>query len=164
MLKLKKSSTIPRIIAFPGKNAPSSIETCACEEQAGCVAWKRQQDKRDLQLVGYWSSAQNDPEKKCNTAQQKFLVVVLDNSMYSYYTESSKFTTHIDHQALPWILGMEKSTNSLEKLRLCLEDFKFKVQHLLGKGNTITDVLLLLSSDHVDECNLDAYISNCYVE
>ena len=74
---------------------------------------------------------------------------------FQHYLLDRKFTFHVDHSALLYLVHKQTLTGCLARWMLLLQEFDFDIQHRLGVQHAVVDYLSLLESREPTEQEYD---------
>ena len=78
--------------------------------------------------------------------------MVYNVTKYRHYLLGRKFSFHVDHSALIYLVSKVSLTGKLARWTLLLEDFKSDIIHRPGVQHAVADYLSLLESREPGEC------------
>ena len=79
--------------------------------------------------VYYASRRLSTIEKNCSTKEQEILGMIYSITKFRHYLLGQKFTFHIDHSALLYLVDKQALTGRLTRWMLLLQEFDFDIQH-----------------------------------
>ena len=111
----------------------------------------------------YFSNKQlSGTEKNYCVTEREGLVILHSIYKYRHYLLGYKFTFHVDHDALNYMVNKPQLSGRIARWILLLQDFDFAVSVRLGKKHANADFLSQISeevnTDSIDDSFLDAHI------
>ena len=143
-------TTEPCMLYLPDLNRPFRLDTDASEIAAGAVLCQ-EIDGKD-RVIGYFSRAFNDAQKKYAPTLRECLAAVWGVQHFRCYLQNGSFTLVTDHSALKTILDpntVKQSTNPmLTRWALELQGHSFRVIHRPGSAHSNADALSRLPIEY----------------
>lgn len=137
--RLKDSLTTAPILTCPDFNIPFVVQVDA--SQNGLGASLTQNIDRSERVIAYASRLLSDREQNFSVTEKECLALVWAVKKFRPYLEGYSFTAITDHQALRWLMTLEKPTGRLARWVLELQQFQFTVQYRKGTLNRVADAL-----------------------
>jgi hypothetical protein len=100
-----------------------------------------QKNGEDLLPIAYSSHLLMLVERKYSAYEKECLAVVFGCEKHRTYLEHKEFELFTDNQALSWLLRHAKELGRIGRWVLHLAPFKFRVSHISGKANVVTNCL-----------------------
>ena len=91
--------------------------------------------------VYYASRKLSKVERNYSTTEQEALGTIYNINQFRHYLLGRKFTFHVDHTALLYLVGKQALTRKLARWMLLLQEFDFVIQYRPGTQHTIADFL-----------------------
>lgn len=123
------------ILAYPDFDQPFELTTDASNFALGAVL--QQNDKS----IAYASRTLNEAEEKYSTIEKELLAIVWATKHFRPYLFDNKFTLYTDHKPLEWLFTLKDPNAKLNRWKLKLGEYDFKVKYKKGKENVIADAL-----------------------
>ena len=113
----------------------------------------------------YFSSQQlSATEKKYSVTEREALGMVYSIQQYRHYLLGYKFTFHVDHDALKYMINKPQLIGRIARWVLLLQEFDFIINVRLGKSHTNADFLSRVSEqvnpESIDDAFPDAHLFN----
>ena len=89
----------------------------------------------------YASRRLSAAEKNYSTTERQTLRTVYSINKLWHYLLGHKFTCHVDHLALLYLINKQALTGRLARWMLLLQEFDFQIQHRPGVQHVIADYL-----------------------
>ena len=105
--------------------------------------------------VYYASQRLSTAEKNYSTTEREALGMVNNINKFRHYLLGRKFTFHVDHSGLLYLLNKQALTGRLARWMLLLQEFDFRIQHLPGVQHAVADYLSRLKSGEPEEPTYD---------
>ena len=86
------------------------------------------------QPVYYASQRLSIAEKNYSTTEHEALGMVYNITKFRHYLLGRKFTFHVDHSTLVYLINKESLTGRLARWMLLLQEFDFQIHHRPGVG------------------------------
>ena len=161
--KLKNQlSTAPVLIPLEW-NKPFEVHVDASNFAIGSVLSQKNEEGHDCPI--YFSSRQlSGAEKNYSVTEHEGLGMVYFVQKYRHYLLGYKFTFHIDHDALKYMVNKPQLSGRIARWVLLLQEFNFDVDVRLGKKHANADFLSRLSKEvnptSIDDSLPDAHLFN----
>ena len=82
--------------------------------------------------VYYSSRKLSTAERNCSTTEQEALGLIYSINKFRHYLLGTKFTFHVDHAALLYLVSKQALTGKLARWMLLLQEFDFDIEHRPG--------------------------------
>ena len=96
--------------------------------------------------VYYASRKLSTAERNYSTTEREALGMVYSINKFRHYLLGKKFTFHVDHSALLYLVSKQELTGKLARWTLLLQEFEFDILHRPGVQHAIADYLSRLDS------------------
>ena len=93
------------------------------------------------QSVYYASRHLSAPEKNYSTTEREALGMVYIITKFQHYLLGRRFTFHVDHSALLYLVNKQALTGRLARWMLLLQEFDFQIHHRPGVQHTVANYL-----------------------
>ena len=80
-------------------------------------------------------------ERNYSTTEREALGMIYNINKFRHYLLGRKFTFHVDHAALLYLVGKQALIGKLARWMLLLQEFHFVIQHRLGTQHVVVDFL-----------------------
>ena len=155
-------STAPVLIP-PEWNKPFEVHVDASNFAIGSVLSQKNEEGHDRPI--YFSSRQlSGAEKNYSVTELEGLGMVYSIQKYRHYPLGYKFTFHIDHDALKYMVNKPQLSGRIARWVLLLQEFNFDVDVRPGKKHANADFLSRLSKEvnptSIDDSLPDAHLFN----
>ena len=97
--------------------------------------------------VYYFNRKLYDAERNYSTTKREALGMIYNINKFRHYLLGKKFTFHVDHTALLYLVEKHALTGKLARWMLLLQEFKFTIQHRPGTEHTVADYLSRIDND-----------------
>ena len=91
--------------------------------------------------VCYASWKLSTAERNYSTMERETLGMIYNINKFWHYLLEQKFTFHVAHAALLYLVGKEAVTGKPARWMLLLQEFHFVIQHRLGTQHVVVDFL-----------------------
>ena len=91
------------------------------------------------QLVYYASRKLSQVERNYSTTEREALGMVYSVTKFRHYLLGRKFSFHVDHSALLYLVSKSPLTGKLAKWTLLLQEFEFNIYHRSGVQDAVAD-------------------------
>ena len=91
--------------------------------------------------VYYASSRLSTTKRNYSTMEREALGIIYSVTKFRHYLLGRKFTFHVDHSALLYLVNKQALTGRLAQWMLLLQEFDFEIQHQPGVQHAISDYL-----------------------
>ena len=161
--KLKKRLSTALVLIPPDWNKPFEVHVDASNFAIGSVLSQKNDEGHDRPI--YFSSRQlSAAEKNYLVTEREGLGLVSFVQKYRHYLLGYKFTFHIDHDALKYMVNKPQLSGQIARWVLLLQEFDFNVDVRPGKKHANADFLSRLSKDinptSIDDSLPDAHLFN----
>ena len=89
----------------------------------------------------YASHGLSATEKNYSTTEREALGMVYNITKFRHYLLGRRFTFHVDHSALPYLVNKQALTGRLSRWMLLLQEFDFQIHHRPGVQHAVADYL-----------------------
>lgn len=100
------------------------LDSDSLNKQLGCVLMQHHSDQ-SIRPIGYFSRTISDAEKKYDTTDQEFLVLVLQVLLLLPYIYGSHFEILTNHYSLKWLLDLSVPTIKLSRWIIKLQEYDY---------------------------------------
>ena len=94
----------------------------------------------------YASQRLSTAEKNYSTTEREALGMIYSINKFQHYLLGRKFTFHVDHLALLYLVNKQALTGRLAWWMLLLQEFDLQIQHRPGVQHAVADYLNRLES------------------
>ena len=98
------------------------------------------------QPVYYASRHLSFVEKNYSTMEREALGMVYNITKFRHYFLGRRFTFHVDHSTLLYLVNKQGLTGRLARWMLLLQEFDFQIHHRTGVQHAVADYLSRLES------------------
>lgn len=133
-----KLSTAP-ILTCPDFERTFVLQVDASNEGLGAALTQFNGKKENV--IAFASRLLTDHEKRFTTTEKECLSLVWSVKKFRPYLEGYSFIAITDHQALKWLMNLEKPSGRLGRWILELQQYDFSIQYRTGKLNSVADAL-----------------------
>ena len=84
--------------------------------------------------------------RKLSTTEREALDMIYTVNKFRHYLFGRKFTFHVDHSALFYLVSKQELTRKIARWTLLLQEFEFDIIHRPGVQHVVTDYLSRLES------------------
>ena len=98
-------------------------------------------------LVYYANRKVSKAERNYLATEKEALGLVYNVNEYQHYLLGQKFSFHVDHSALLYLVSRVSLIDKLARWMLLLQEFEFDIYHRPGVQHAITDYLGRLEFD-----------------
>jgi hypothetical protein len=93
------------------------------------------------QPVAFMSQKLNKQQQNWNATEKECFAVVLAIRKWNHYVDGREFVVRTDHHALCWLNRKYNNNPKLNRWRMGLQGYTFKIEHIKGKRNYMADYL-----------------------
>ena len=135
---LKQKLCEAPILTYPNLNEPFMLITDASNKCLGAVLAQGSKTKHNP--ISYWSRVLSELEQKYSTYEREALAIHDAIKHFRQYLYFNKFLVLCDHRPL---INMNEAENNarVQRMRLKLQGYDFKIEHIAGRANTVADAL-----------------------
>lgn len=135
--KLRTSLTSKSCIAYYDPKKETTIYTDASPVGISAVIIQNTPNKDDHKLISYSSRALTPTEQRYSQIERECLAIVYACEHNKLYLFGTTFNMFSDHKPIVNLLNNPNSTVPLriERMTLCLQGYKFDLQHVKGENN-----------------------------
>lgn len=137
--KLKNCLTRAPALACPDFSVPFTLQVDASGEGLGAALTQVIGGKEIV--ISYASRLLSDGEKRFTVTELECLALVWSVKKFRPYIEGYKFIAVTDHQALKWLMSMEKPSGRLARWIMELQQHQFEIKYRKGALNKVADAL-----------------------
>ena len=96
--------------------------------------------------VYYSSRKLSTAERNYSTTEREALGMIYNINKFRHYLLGKKFTFHVDHATLLYLVSKQTLTGKLARWMLLLQKFEFDIQHRPGTQHAVADYLSRLEN------------------
>ena len=85
-------------------------------------------------------------ERNYSTTEREALGMIYSSNNFLHYLLGRRFTFHVDHAALLYLVDKQALTGKLARWMLLLQEFDFIIQHRPGTQHALADFLSRLDN------------------
>ena len=89
--------------------------------------------------VYYSSRKLSTAERNYSTIEREALEMIYSINKFRHYLLGKKFTFHVDHVALLYLVSKQTLLGQLARWMLLLQEFEFDIQHRPGTLHAVAD-------------------------
>jgi hypothetical protein len=161
--KLKKRLSKAPVLIAPNWERPFEVYVDASNFAIGSVLSQKNSKGHDKPI--YFASRQlSAAEKNYSVTERESLGMVYSVQKYRHYLLGYKFTFHVDHDALKYMVNKPQLSGRLTRWVLLLQEFDFTVNVRPGKKHANADFLSRMSEEinpeSIDDSFPDAHLFN----
>ena len=127
------------VLQSPSFSLPFTIQTDASHRGIGGALL--QGEGEDKKPVAYISRKLFPRETRYSAVELECLAVKWAIDSFKYYLVGREFTLETDHRAPQWLESMKDTNSRITRWFLSLQPYRFCIQHIPGKQNTVADFL-----------------------
>ena len=142
---LKKMLTKVPVVQPPDWNKPFHVFVDASDIAIGS-ALMQLSEPNWYRPVYYASRKLSSAERNYSTTEREALGMIYSVNKFRHYLLGKKFTFHVDHSALLYLVSKQELTGKLARWTLLLQEFEFDIIHRPGAQHAIADYLSRLES------------------
>ena len=101
--------------------------------------------------VYYASQKLSKTERNHSTTEREALGMVYSVTKYRHYLLGRKFSFHVDHSALLYLVSKASLTRKIARWTLLLQEFEFDIFHPPGVQHVVVNYLSRLESDEASD-------------
>lgn len=93
---------------------------------------------------------------ECNysTIEKELLAIVWATKQFRHYLYGRHFKILTDHRPLVWLHNLKEPNSKLQRWKIKLEEFDFKIEYLQGKENKVADALSRVKIPEINNAEL----------
>ena len=133
------------VVQPPDWNKAFHVFVDASEVAIGSVLMQLYEDNW-YRPVYYASRRLSKAEKNYSTTEREALGMIYSVNKFRHYLLGKKFTFHVDHSALLYLISKASLTGKLARWTLLLQEFEFDIVHRPGAQHAVADYLSRLES------------------
>ncbi|CAM2726315.1 unnamed protein product [Rotaria socialis] len=137
--KIKQILSSKLLLQYPDSSIPFIVQVDASNYGIGAVLM--QNDGKGEQPVAYMSQKLNKQQQNWNATEKECFAVVSSIRKWHHYVAGRNFIVRTDHHALCWLNRKYNSNPKLNRWRMALQDYTFKIEHVKGNKNCVADCL-----------------------
>jgi hypothetical protein len=103
-------------------------------------------DKNWFRPVYHASRRLSKAERNYSTTEREALGMIYSVTKFRHYLLSKRFTFHVDHSALLYLVSKASLTGKLARWTLLLQEYEFDIVHRPGAQHVVADYLSRLES------------------
>ncbi|CAM4869106.1 unnamed protein product [Rotaria socialis] len=161
-MKIKESLMSKPLLQFPDSQLPFIIQVDASNYGIGAVLM--QKPRNDEQPVAYMSQKLNKQQQNWNATEKECFAVVSSIRKWNHYVAGRDFIVRTDHHALCWLNRKYNSNPRLNRWRMALQDYTFKIEHVKGNKNCVADCLSRFPVDSPIDDELEQHSKSTQTE
>ncbi|KAH8406928.1 hypothetical protein KR222_007158, partial [Zaprionus bogoriensis] len=104
--------------------------------------------------IAFISKKLNRAQRNYTVTEQECLAAIVALKNFRAYVEGHEFTIITDHASLKWLMSNHDLSSRLARWALCLQRFRFKIEHRKGSLNIVPDSLSRVNEDEVAALDL----------
>lgn len=148
--ELKKKLTTPPILAHPNFDLPFIIQSDASNYAIGSVLMQKNSENNHV-VIGYHSQSLTTYQKNWTVYERElFALTIAITKIWDRFIQGREVIACVDH--LPLLNLMSERFDSgpakVQRLRLALAGFNFKLVYIKGKKNNLSDFLSRIQDDN----------------
>ena len=97
--------------------------------------------------IYYASQKLSTAERNYSRTEREALGMIYNINKFRHYLLGKKFTFHVDHATLLYLVSKQTLTEKLARWMLLLQDFEFDIQHRPGTQHAVADYLSRLENE-----------------
>ena len=136
---IKNALTSKPLLVFPDSDKPFIIQVDASNYGIGAVLM--QNHGQGEQPIAYMSQKLNKQQQNWNATEKECYAVISSIQKWNHFVTGRDFTIRTDHHALCWLNRKYNSNPKLNRWRMALQEYTFKIEHVKGKRNCVADCL-----------------------
>lgn len=140
---LRNNLSSPPILQYPNFSQPFYLTVDASKYACGAVL-SQYVNGHDLP-ISFASKSFNKAESNKFTIERELLAIHFAITHYRSYLYGTEFIVRSDHKPLIYLYNLKKPSSKLTQIRLDLEEYNFKIEHIKGKENVAADALSRIS-------------------
>ena len=142
---LKKMLSKVPVVQPPDWNKPFHVFVDASDIAIGSALM--QLTKPNWYRPVYYASRKlSTAERNYSTTEREALGMIYSVNKFRHYLLGKKFTFHVDHSALLYLVSKQELTGKLARWTLLLQEFEFDILHRPGVQHAVADYLSRLES------------------
>ena len=107
--------------------------------------------------VYYASRKLSTAERNYSTTEREALGMIYNINKFQHYLLGRKFTFHVDHSALLYLVEKQALTGKLARWMLLLQEFDFVIQHRPSTQHVVADFLSRLNNGEMAQRDDDDF-------
>ncbi|CAF1523912.1 unnamed protein product, partial [Rotaria sordida] len=137
--KIKQLLTSNVLLQFPDSDTPFVIQVDA--SNFGIGAALMQDHGKGEQPVAFMSQKLNKQQQNWSATEKECFAVISSIRKWDHYISGREFIVRTDHHALCWLNRKYNNNPKLNRWRMALQDYTFRIEHVKGKINCVADCL-----------------------
>ena len=137
--KIKQLLTTEPLLQFPDSNVPFIIQVDASNQGIGAVLM--QDHGPGEKPIAFMSQKLNKQQRNWNATEKECFAIVSSIRKWDHYIAGREFIVRTDHHALCWLNRKYNSNPKLNRWRMALQDYLFRIEHVKGTKNCVPDCL-----------------------
>jgi hypothetical protein len=117
----------------------------ASDKAIGSVLMQKY-EKNWFRPVYYASRRLSKAEKNYSTTEREALGMIYSVTKFHHYLLGKRFTFHVDHSALVYLVSKASLTRKLARWTLIVQEYEFDIVHRPGAQQVVADYLSRLES------------------
>lgn len=139
----------PQILKYPDFDNEFCITTDA--SKIACRAVLSQEYNGMQMPIAYASRTFTKGEQNKSVIEQELLAIHWALNHFKNYIYGRKFLVRSDHKPLVYLFAMKNPSSKLTRVRLDLEEFDFRIEHIKGSDNVGADALSRIEFDDIKQ-------------
>lgn len=131
-------------ISIPDFSLPFVLAVDASEQGRGGVLFQPMGDGDGRRMLGYFSLAFKEPERRWSTFDKEASAVYEGVQYFAHLLQDVPFTLQTDHRPLIWVAqkaAQHEASARVVRWFMALSQFRFVVEHVPGRLNVVADAL-----------------------
>lgn len=91
--------------------------------------------------LSFASRTLNKHECNYSTIEKELLAIVWATKQFRHYLYGRQFIIKTDHRPLVWLHNLKEPNTRLQRWKIKLEEYDFKIEYIQGKENKVADAL-----------------------
>jgi hypothetical protein len=142
---LKLLLTLALVVQPPNWNREFHVFVDASEIAIGSVLMQKY-EKNWFRPVNYASRRLSKAERNYLITEREALRMIYSVTKFRHYLLGKRFTFHVDHSALVYLVSKASLTGKLARWTLLLQEYEFDIVHQPGAQHVVADYLSRLES------------------
>lgn len=148
---LKDVLTSSPVLSCPDFAQPFILQVDASNDGLG-ASLTQKKDKNET-VIAFASRLLSESERKFSVTEKECLSLIWAVKKFRPYLEGYKFVAITDHQALRWLMTLEKPSGRLARWMLELQQHDFTIEYRPGSQNRVADALSRYPNDQTNSAN-----------
>ncbi|GKT29852.1 Transposon Ty3-I Gag-Pol polyprotein [Aduncisulcus paluster] len=138
VMKIIKEINIQTVLSFPTGCGVIHLYTDASVSGVGGILLEEVEGE-DPKVLGFMSKSLSEVQSRWSITELELFAIVYCVDQMQQYLRGREFVVHSDHRNL---LYMEESqSKKVQRWKMVLSEYDFKLHHIAGKQNVVVDVL-----------------------